>query len=87
MAQPPSDARRYAYEMQPDPAAERGGREFVFRPKPLTVGDRLHHWQVVTIERAAEDTELLRVPISGPPGFRRQPDAIWGGRLTLRRVP
>jgi hypothetical protein len=40
MAEPPSDARRYAYEMRADPAAERG-REFVFRPEPLTVGDRL----------------------------------------------
>ena len=94
MPEPPSDARQYAYEMPTEPGGWPGGREFVFRPEPLIVGDRLaigippdeRHWEVVGVERATEDTELLPVPISGPPGFPRPPDAIWGGGLTLRRI-
>jgi hypothetical protein len=97
MAEPPSDARQYAYEMPPKPGAAPGGSGggFVFRPEPLIVGDRLtigvppdeRHWEVVRIEQAPEDGEFLRVPLSGPPGWPRQSDAIWGGRLTLHRLP
>ena len=84
----------HAYELPRDPDRP-NAREYVIRPEPLTVGDRLrpaissdeHQWEVTGVERTGETGKLLGLPLSGPPGFPRQPGPIWGGRLVLRRVP